>query len=80
MMNFFNIINNMALNVSAETGRVSQDVSIDFSRIFGTLKHMGVGMLSIFLVIGIIIASIYALNKTMTNIEEKKAKKERNDQ
>ena len=79
MMNLFNIFNNIALNVT-ETGRVSQEVSIDFGRILGTLKHMGIGMLSIFVVIGVIILSIYALNRTMEKIEERKAQREQDNQ
>ena len=59
LMNMFGVF---AANVAAATEKVSQDVSIDFSRLPGTLKHMGIGMLSIFIVIGVIILSVYALN------------------
>ncbi len=82
-MRFFNIFKGFALNTAAETEavtetleRVSQDIMIDIGRFPGTLKHMGIGMLSIFLVIGVIILAVYALNKIMNSIEEKSAKKE----
>ena len=78
-MNFFNIFKGFALNASAETEaieKISQDIIFDISRFPGTLKHMGIGMLSIFLVIGVIIVAVYALNKIMSSIDEKRKKKE----
>jgi len=82
-MSFFNIFKAFALNVSAETEavtevveKISQDILFDISRFPGTLKHMGIGMLSIFLVIGIIILAVYALNKITSAIEAKRETKE----
>ena len=73
-MNMFNFF---SLNVAAGAAeKISQDVMIDPGRLLGTLKHMGIGMLSIFTVIGIIILAVYALNKTMTAIETRKAQKD----
>ena len=73
-MNMFNFF---SLNAAAGTAeKISQDVMIDPGRLLGTLKHMGIGMLSIFIVIGIIILAVYALNKTMTAIETRKAQKD----
>ncbi len=42
------------------------------------LKYMGYGMLCIFIVIGVIILFVYALNKITSSIEAKKNKKESN--
>ena len=67
-MNILNSLFNFAL--STEAGKVSQDILVDFSRLPGTLKHMGIGMLSIFLVIGVIILAVVALNK-LTNRKKK---------
>ncbi len=79
-MKMFNIINTFALNAGENAEKISQDILIDPSRFLGTLKHMGIGMLSIFLVIGVIILAVYALNKTTAAIEERKAQKENNEQ
>ena len=73
-MNMFNFFSLNAVAGAAE--KISQDVMIDLGRLLGTLKHMGIGMLSIFIVIGIIILAVYALNKTMTAIETRKAQKD----
>ena len=59
-MKLLNMFNAFALNATETTAegaaqtaeRISQDIMIDPSRFLGTLKHMGIGMLSIFLVIG----------------------------
>ena len=77
-MRFFDMIKGFALNTGVEdtVGKISQDISINFGRLPGTLKHMGIGMLSIFIVIGVIILAVYALNKIMTSIEAKKQKTE----
>ena len=83
-MNLFNIFNRFALNATSSVAenaaetveKISQEVMIDPSRLMGTMKHMGIGMLSIFIVIGVIIACVYLLNKTMTAIEERKAAKD----
>ena len=68
-MKFFNIFHNlaskvMALEVEAEQG-IGELINVDLSRLSGTLKHMGIGMISIFIVIGVIIFLIYAMNKIM---------------
>lgn len=73
-MNMFNFFSLNATAGAAE--KISQDVMIAPGRLLGTLKHMGIGMLSIFIVIGIIILAVYALNKTMTAIETRKAQKD----
>ncbi len=86
-MRFFNIFKSFALNTAAETEavteaveKISQDIRFDIGRFPGTLKHMGIGMLSIFLVIGVIILAVYALNKIMTAIEAKRAEKKNSEQ
>ncbi len=86
-MNFLNMFKGFALNAAEVTEtavetaeKISQDIIIDPSRFLGTLKHMGIGMLSIFLVIGVIILSVYALNKVTAAIEARKADKEQNNQ
>ena len=86
-MRFFNIFKGFALNsaidseaVTEAVEKISQDISFNISRFPGTLKHMGIGMLSIFLVIGVIILTVYVLNKIMTAIEAKRAKKNNNEQ
>ena len=76
-MNLFNNISVVALNVAEEV-KVPQNVIFDISRLPGTLKHMGIGMFSIFVVIGVIILSVYGLNKMTDKIEEIKAKREQN--
>ena len=68
MINMFNCF-------AAEAGRVSQDVKIDITRLPDTLKHMGVGMLSIFIVIGVIILAVYLLNNNIfASLKNKKKK------
>ena len=71
---FFKMFNMLGA-VAANAGKVSQDVNIDFSRLPGTLKHMGVGMLSIFIVIGVIILSVYLLNNNIVASFKEKNKK-----
>ncbi len=44
----------------------------DVSRFVGNLRYVGEGMLCIFIVIGAIILSIYAMNKITSNLEKKK--------
>lgn len=81
MMKLLNIFNKIALSVGETTEKVvSQDVKIDLGRLPETFKHMGVGMLSIFIVIGVIIAAVYILNKGMAALEEKKKQREENKQ
>lgn len=72
LMNMFGVF---AANAAASTEKVSQDVNIDISRLPGTLKHMGVGMLSIFIVIGVIILAVYLLNNNIfASLKNKKKK------
>jgi hypothetical protein len=81
MMKLLSIFNRVALNIAEVTDKVvSQDVNIDFGRLPETFKHMGIGMLSIFIVIGVIIVAIYLLNKGMASLEEKKKQREENKQ
>ena len=75
MFKMINMLSAFAANVEDATERVSQDVNIDLSRLPGTLKHMGVGMLSIFIVIGVIILVVYLLNNNIfTSFKNKKNK------
>ena len=75
MFKMINMLGTLAANVEAATERVSQDVNIDLSRLPGTLKHMGIGMLSIFIVIGVIILAVYLLNNNIfTSLKNKKDK------
>ena len=73
-MRFLNLLNGFALSSDAAE-KISQDIMFDISRFPGTLKHMGIGMLSIFLVIGVIILAVFILNKAMSAIESKKSEK-----
>ena len=50
--------------------------NIDFNRFFTSLQYMWKGMLCIFIVIGVIILSVYALNAVFGKLEEKKKLKE----
>ena len=45
--------------------------NIDFGRFVDNLKWMGIGMLGIFMIIGIIIAATYAVSYTTKNFSEK---------
>ena len=75
MFKMINMLSAFAANVEPATERVSQDVNIDLSRLPGTLKHMGVGMLSIFIVIGVIILAVYLLNNNIfASLKNKKKK------
>ena len=40
------------------------------------LKYMGIGMLGVFMIVGIIILSTYAIGKITSRIEESRAKAE----
>lgn len=40
------------------------------------LKYMGVGMLGVFLIVGVIIASTYLINFVSKKVEEKRALKD----
>ena len=50
-------------------------MDINFDRFLFSLKYMWQGMLCIFIVIGVLILSIYGLNKASNAIEAKKAAK-----
>ena len=72
-MRISNMINTFAL--SAETvEKISQDVLFDISRFPSALKHMGIGMLGIFIVIGVIILAVYSLELIIRKIEARKQK------
>ena len=67
-----------ALNVSeaaTQAAKDASDMSIKFhpDQFLPNLKYMGLGMLCIFIVIGVIIASIYLMN-FFTNLSNKKEK------
>lgn len=51
-------------------------MDINVARFLASFKYMGLGMLSIFIVIGVIILSVYALNKL--SVSFKKFKENRN--
>ena len=50
--------------------------NIDFSRFFESLQYMWKGMLCIFIVIGVIILSVYALNGIFGKLEARKKQKD----
>ncbi len=50
--------------------------NIDFGRVFTSLQYMWKGMLCIFIVIAVIILSVYALNYVFGKSDEKKKLKE----
>ena len=50
--------------------------NIDMSRFLGSLRYMGEGMACIFIVIGVIILSIYGMNAASAKIESKNKDKE----
>ncbi len=45
-------------------------MDINIERFLASFKYMGLGMLSIFIVIGVIILSVYALNKLSTSFKQ----------
>lgn len=45
--------------------------NIDLSRFLDALPYMGVGMLGVFLIIGIIIGATYAINYTFNKVGDK---------
>ena len=59
-------------NITEEATKTIE-VSFDFSRFVDSLQTMWKGMLCIFIVIGVIILAIYALNKAMTAIANRKS-------
>ena len=74
-MKVLNILNHMALNATADAEQgIGELIRLDFSRVSEALKHMGVGMLSIFIVIGVIILLIHGMNKIMSAIGKKNKK------
>ncbi len=46
--------------------------NINIDRFIGSLRYMGEGMLCIFIVIGVIILSIYGMNALSAKLEERK--------
>ena len=50
--------------------------NIDMNRFFASLQYMWKGMLCIFIVIGVIILSVYALNGIFGKLEAGKKEKE----
>ena len=50
--------------------------NIDFSRFLASLQYMWKGMLCIFIVIGVIILSVYALNGIFGKLEARKKQKD----
>lgn len=46
--------------------------NVDFGRFVSNLKYMGIGMLGIFMIIGIIIAATYAISYATKSIQNKK--------
>ena len=50
--------------------------NIDFNRFFSSLQYMWKGMLCIFVVIGVIILSVYLLNGMFEKLEAKKKEKD----
>ena len=46
--------------------------NINVDRFIGSLRYMGEGMLCIFIVIGVIILSIYGMNAASAKLEAKK--------
>ncbi|MBQ8141117.1 MAG: hypothetical protein IJ038_05420 [Clostridia bacterium] len=53
---------------------IFENISID--RFLGSLRYMGEGMICIFIVIGVIILSIYGMNAAMSKIAQRKKDKE----
>ena len=51
---------------------IGELIRFDPSRLPGTLKHMAIGMLAIFVVMGVIILTVYGLNKLGTAMQKKK--------
>ena len=45
-------------------------MDINVARFLASFKYMGLGMLSIFIVIGVIIISVYALNKLTASFKK----------
>lgn len=54
-------------------------MNLNFDRFLFSLQYMWKGMLCIFIVIGVIILSIYGLNKATDAIEAKKQAKSENE-
>ncbi|MBQ9071280.1 MAG: hypothetical protein IJY23_08055 [Clostridia bacterium] len=54
-------------------------MNFNFDRFLFSLQYMWQGMLCIFIVIGVLILSIYGLNKATNYFANKKANKDKND-
>ncbi len=48
------------------------NIDFDFGRCIDNLQYMGVGLIGIFMIIGIIIASTYAIGKLTAKFSKKK--------
>ena len=55
-------------------------MDFNFDRFLFSLQYMWKGMLCIFIVIGVIILSIYGLNKVTNAIEAKKQSEQKDDE
>ena len=52
-------------------------MDINVARFLASFKYMGLGMLSIFIVIGVIILSVYALNKLSVSFKKFKENRDK---
>ncbi len=52
-------------------------MDINIERFLASFKYMGLGMLSIFIVIGVIILSVYALNGLTANFKKFKESRDK---
>ena len=52
-------------------------MDINIERFLASFKYMGLGMLSIFIVIGVIILSVYALNKLTVSFKKFKENRDK---
>lgn len=52
-------------------------MDINIERFLASFKYMGLGMLSIFIVIGVIILSVYALNKLSVSFKKFKENRDK---
>lgn len=55
---------------------LAEGLKVDFLQFVENLKYMGLGMLIIFIIIGIIILATVLLNKLFTKIKPKKPEEE----
>jgi len=67
-------------NVPAPESNKGIGINVDFSRFVNSLQYMWKGMLCIFIVIGVIIAVTWALNKTVNRIVDARSAKENSEE